>query len=139
MEFSDIVEDVDKQDYRTESGSDSEDDTQMPPGYVLPTPPRPRGEDGVYRVVLDEDIPVDFTEYFTDSEEEEEGDLKKPWADGRLIQKDGSTSHVSDVSHANTGEVNYIDTPNLADESRCEEDLVLNGTSDSAYDGDTST
>ena len=47
VELSDIVKDVDEQDYRTESGRDSEDDTQMPPGYIPPTPPRPRGEDGV--------------------------------------------------------------------------------------------
>ena len=43
VELSDTVEDVDEQDYRTESGSDAED-TQTPPGYVPPTPPRPRGK-----------------------------------------------------------------------------------------------
>ena len=63
-------------------------------------------------MILDEDIPVDFTKYFTDSEDEEECDLKKPWADGGLIQKDGSISHEPEMSHADTGEVNDIDTLN---------------------------
>merc|ERR1712240_733501 len=31
------------------------------------------------------------------------------------------------------------DTPNIANDSRCEEKSFLNGTSESAYEGDTST
>ena len=49
-------------------------DTPAPHGYIPPTPPRPRGDDGAYRVVLDEDVTVNFTEYFTESDDEEEGD-----------------------------------------------------------------
>ena len=80
VELSGIVEDVNEQDYQTESGSESGEDTPVPPRYIPPTPPKPRGDDGAYRVVLDEDIPVNFTDYFTDSDKEEEGDIKKPWA-----------------------------------------------------------
>ena len=43
------------------------------------------------------------------------------------------------MSHANTREVNDKDTPIPADESRWEEDSILNRTSESAYNGDTST
>merc|ERR1712240_740595 len=77
VELSNIVEDVDEQDYHTDSGSESEED-MTPPGYIPPTPPRPRGDAGAYRVILDEDDEVDFMEYFTDSEDEDEGDEKKP-------------------------------------------------------------
>ena len=82
VELSDTIDEVDKQDYRTESDSDSES-TDTPADYAPPTPPRPR-EDGAYRVILDKDIPIDFTEYFTESEEEEEYELKKPWIAGGL-------------------------------------------------------
>ena len=75
---------------------------------------------------------VDFTEYFTDSEEEEECELKKPWAAGGLTQKGGYTPHEPEMSHANTGEVDNKDTPIPADESKCGEDSILNGTSESA-------
>ena len=43
VELSDIVEDVNEQDYQTESGSESGEDTPVPPGYIPPTPPKPRG------------------------------------------------------------------------------------------------
>ena len=40
VELSDIVEDVDEQDYHTVSSSESEEDTySTPPGYIPPTPP----------------------------------------------------------------------------------------------------
>ena len=48
--------------------SESKEDT-TPPGYIPPTPPRPRRDAGAYRLILDEDVEVDFTEYFTDSED----------------------------------------------------------------------
>ena len=111
----------------------------MPSGYAPPTPPKPRVEDGAYRVILDKDIPVDFTEYFTKSEDEEECELKKPWAAGRLTQRGGHTPHEPEMSHADTGEVDNKDTLIPADESRCGEVSILNGTSKSAYDADTST
>ena len=40
VELLDIVEDVDEQDYHTDSSSESEEDTySTPPGYIPPTPP----------------------------------------------------------------------------------------------------
>ena len=40
VELLDIVEDVDEQDYHTDSSSESEEDTYLtPPGYIPPTPP----------------------------------------------------------------------------------------------------
>ena len=96
-------------------------------------------EDGAYRVILDKDIPVDFTEYFTESEDEEKCELKKIWAAGGLPQKHTHTPRETVVSHAATRDVSDKDTPIPTDESRCEEDSILNGTSESTYDGDTST
>ena len=58
VELSDIVEDVDKQDYHTDSGSESEEDT-TPSRYIPPTHPRPPGDAGAYRVILDKDVEVD--------------------------------------------------------------------------------
>merc|ERR1712240_167242 len=52
VELSDIVEDVDEQDYHTDSGSESGEDAPTPPGYIPPAPPRTRGDAGVYRVIL---------------------------------------------------------------------------------------
>ena len=77
VKLSDTIGEVDENDYHTESDSDSES-TDTPDGYAPPTPPRPR-EDGAYRVILDNDIPVNFTDYITESEDEEEHGLKKPW------------------------------------------------------------
>ena len=58
VELSDIVEDLDKQDYHTDSGSESEEDT-TPSRYIPPTHPRPPGDAGAYRVILDKDVEVD--------------------------------------------------------------------------------
>ena len=70
VELSDFIDEVDKQGYHTESGSDSENNDTTN-GCAPPTPPRPR-EDSAYRVILDEEIPVDFNDYYTESEDKEE-------------------------------------------------------------------
>ena len=44
LELSDIIKDVDEQDYHTDSGSESGENIPTPPGYIPPTPPRPREE-----------------------------------------------------------------------------------------------
>ena len=38
--------------------------------YTPPTPPRPREGEGAFRVILDHDLDLDITKYFTDSEDE---------------------------------------------------------------------
>ena len=72
----------------------------------------------MYRVILDEDIPVDFTEYFSGSEDEEECELKKPWATGGLPQRHTCTPRETAVSHADTRETEDKDTPVPSDKSR---------------------
>merc|ERR1712082_280574 len=52
---------------------------------------------------------------------------------------DGITPHDSGLSYTDTGDEINTDTPNIANDSRCEEESFLNGTSESAYEGDTST
>ena len=112
VELSDIVEDVNEQDYQTESGSESGEDTPVPPGYIPPTPPKPRGDDGAYRVVLNKDIPVDFTEYFTDSEDDDEGDGKKPGVDGQYIPTGMGTPQDPELYRSDTGEENNTEILN---------------------------
>ena len=73
VELSGELEDVDEQEYYTDSESDEEVEKC---GYVPPTPPRPREEAGAFRVILDHDVDLNLTEYFTESEEEEEDDVK---------------------------------------------------------------
>ena len=90
-------------------------------------------------MILDEDIPVDFTEYFTESEDEEECELKKPWTTRGLPLRHTCTPCETAVSHADTLETKDKENPVPPDESRCEEESILNGTSESSYDGDTST
>ena len=46
VELSDIVKDVNEQDYQTESSSEPGEDILVPPGYIPPTPLKPRGDDG---------------------------------------------------------------------------------------------
>ena len=77
-----------------------------------------------------------MTEYFTDSDKEEEGDIKKPWADGRYTPEDGITPHDSGLSYTGTGDEINTDTPNIANDSRCKEESFLNGTSESAHAND---
>ena len=74
-ELSGVIEDVDEQEYHTDSKSEEEVEKR---GYVPPTPPRPREEAGAFRVILNHDVDLDLTEYFTESDEEEEDDVKRP-------------------------------------------------------------
>ena len=72
-ELSGKLEDVDEQEYHIDSESDEEVEKRR---YIPPTPPRPREEAGAFRVILDHNVNLDFTEYFTKSNNEEEDDVK---------------------------------------------------------------
>ena len=72
-ELSGVIEDVDEQEYHTDSKSEEEVEKR---GYVPPTPPRPREEVGAFQVILDHDVDLDLTEYFTKSDNKEEDDMK---------------------------------------------------------------
>ena len=71
-----VIEDVDEPEYHTDSESEEEKKAH---GYVPPTPPRPREEAGAFRVILDHNVDLNLTEYFTESNNEEEDDMKQPW------------------------------------------------------------
>ena len=133
VELSDIVEDVDEQDYHTDSGSESGEDAPTPPGYIPPIPPRPRGDAGAYRVILNKDVAVNFTEYFTDSKDEDEGDGKKPWVDGQYTPADMGTPQDPELYHSDTGEENNTEILNITADAENKENSILNGTSESAY------
>ena len=60
-------ESLDSQEYYSDDRSDQGEGTTM---YTPPTPPRPREGEGAFRVILDHDLDLDITKYFTDSEDE---------------------------------------------------------------------
>ena len=75
-ELSRELESVDEQEYYTEGKSEEEVEKGR---YIPPTLPRPRKEAGAFRVILHYNVDLDLTEYFTESDEEEEDDMKRPW------------------------------------------------------------
>ena len=58
-ELSGQLEDVDEQEYHTDSESDEEVAKR---GYVPPTHPRPREDAGAFCVILDHDVDLNLTE-----------------------------------------------------------------------------
>ena len=131
---------MDKQDYHTNSSSESEEDTySTPPGYIPPTPPRPRGDAGAYRVILDKDVEVNFTEYFTDSEDKDKGDKKKPWVHDQYTLVDMDIPQNPELDYSNAEEEGDTQPLNITVDAENKENLILDGTSESAYEGDIST
>ena len=107
--------------------SEYKEDT-TPPGYIPPTPPRPRGDAGAYRVILDEDIEVDFTEYFTDSEDEDKGDKKKPWVHDQYTPVDLDIPQDPELYYSDAEEEGNTQTLNITVDAENRENLILNGT-----------
>ena len=107
-------------------------------GYIPLTPPRPREEAEAIRVILDQDIDVDFTEYFTDSEDEDEGDGGKPWVPDQYAQVDMDIPHdPEELYYSDIEEEGDTQPLNITADAETEENSTLNGTSESAYEGDT--
>ena len=135
-ELSGVIEDVDEQEYHTDSESEEEVEKH---GYVLPTPPRPREEAGAFRVILDHDINLNLTEYFTESDEEEEEDVKQPWLYKQQTSSDCVLSQDLEIYYSDQEEENSIHLLNDVTDFDINDNSILNGTSESAYKGDIST
>ena len=90
-------------------------------------------------MILDKDVAVDFTEYFTDSQDDDEGDGKKPWVDGQYTPTDMGTPQDPELYYSDTGEKNNIEILNITVDGENKENSILNGTSESAYKGNVST
>ena len=135
-ELSGVIEDVDEQEYHTDSKSEEEVEKC---GYVLPTPPRPREEAGAFQVILDHDVNLNLTEYFTESNEEEEEDVKQPWLYKQQTSSDCVLSQDLEIYYSDQEEENSIHLPNDVTDCDINDNSILNGTSESAYEGDIST
>ena len=135
-ELSGVIEDVDEQEYHTDSESEEEVEKR---GYVPTTPPRPREEAGAFRVILDHDVDLDLTEYFTESDEEEEEDMKQPWLYKQQTSSDCVPSQDLEIYYSDQEEENSIHLPNDVTDCDINDNSILNGTSESAYKGDIST
>ena len=117
------------------SDSDSEEEAERP-GYIPPIPPRPREE---VRVILNHDVNLDLTEYFTESDEEEEEDVKQPWLYKQQTSSDCVPSQDLEIYYSDQEEENSIYLPNDVTNCDINNNSILNCTSESAYKGDIST
>ena len=134
-ELSGVIEDVDEQEYHTDSESEEEVEKR---GYVPTTPPRPREEAGAFRVILDHDVNLNLTEYFTESDEEEE-DVKQPWLYKQQTSSDCVLSQDLEIYYSDQEEENSIHLPNDVTDCDINNNSILNSTSESAYKVDIST
>ena len=90
-------------------------------------------------MILDKDFKVDFTEYFTDSEEEDKGDLKKPWAYNQYTQAVSDTPKDPEMYYPDIEEEVNTQPLNITTDIIINDESTLNGMTGSAYEGDIST
>ena len=90
-------------------------------------------------MILDEDVEVDFTEYFTDSEDEDEGDAKNPWVYGQYTQVDTDMPQDPELYYSDIEEEDDTQPQNITADVGISDHSTLNWTTESAYKGDVST
>lgn len=126
-------DEVDPMEYYSDGPPDDNDDT---PQGIPPTPPRPREDAGAFCVRLDHDEDLDITEYFTESEDEVMDDSE--WLEKYTQFSTESEFFYSDNKAESDGE-GHDEITCLSIIEDNDTDMTIDITSESAYEGDTST
>ena len=129
-------ESIDNPEYYSDGQMDKEESVG---DYAPPTPPKPREEAGAFRVILDHDVDLDLTEYFTESKDKQEDDPKQPREYKQPISPSPKTSPKVKIFYSDckedTHETDDYDTSN----GDFNGSSTFNLISKSAYEGDIST
>ena len=123
-------ESVDNAEYFLDGRPEEEGDT---PGGVPPTPLRPRDEASAFRVILDHDEDLNIMAYYTESEDEGMDDAE--WLKKYTQFPLGTKFSYSDDASVPDSEDKHVGNDVTSD---VDPSLIINITSESAYEGDIS-